>query len=135
MKRGVVEQVPQGFLQLTARNMRAGGATLKNEFLVVKIFHANAMADADHRRAGEIFIEQAQHRNLTLFIERRRRFIHDDDLRPLQQEPNKSRSLPLAAGKRLVPALLFVEMLDEITQAASPHRAFDHIVGDFLVGN
>ena len=97
IERRVVEQMPERFLKFTARHMRAGRAPLEEQLLVVKIFHAGSMADADDGGEREVFIEEPQHRSLTFFVERRRRFVHDDDLRSLQQQTGKGDALALAA--------------------------------------
>jgi hypothetical protein len=64
--------------------------------LPVEVFlETGTMGDADHGRSGKVRAQEIEHAGLALLVERRRRLIHDDDLRRVDQQPHEGEALAL----------------------------------------
>ena len=67
------------------------------------------MADADHRRLGQVFGQKLHDVGLARLVERRGRLVHEHPGRPLHQHAREGHALLLPARQDVVPALLLVE--------------------------
>ncbi len=75
------------------------------------------MPDAEDGRVGKPFLNQLHQQFLTVLVERRRGFVHDDDVGLVDEQPGEGDALLLAAGERLVPRRF---LLDPVLQLISP---------------
>ena len=98
----------------------AARAALQRQQAAVQLLQAGAVADAEDGRLRKPLEQQRQQPELAVDVERRCRFVHDDDVGLVDQQPRERDALALAARQRLVPALLLgVELARQIAEAHS----------------
>jgi hypothetical protein len=119
--------------RLVAHQARAFRVVLQHQLPGVERLQFLAVADADQRRLGQPLEEHLHEMLLTLRIERRRRLVHDDEVRLVTEEAREAQALLLAAGQDTRPARVLVEALEEVTQAdvleRLAHGRVVHLVG------
>src|SRR5947208_13828928 len=81
--------------------------------------------DADDRRMPIRFAQQPVERGFGRLVERRRRLVEKDDLRPDEQDPRKTEPLLLAAREALRPIAVDVELIDQISEPNGAQRRFE----------
>ena len=93
-------------------------------------FELGPVADADDGRLRAALAEELHQLFLALRIERRRRFVHHDDVRLVQEDAGEGEALLLAARQGLVPGRLLVDALDQMAEADMLEGFGDLLVGD-----
>src|SRR5258707_959121 len=95
-------------------------------------FEGQPVADAHDRRLGELLDQELHDALLAGFVERRRRLVHEDPVRLVDQHPGKGHALLLAARQDVVPTLGLVETVAQMIEADIMQHVLQHIVGDAL---
>src|SRR5215467_133801 len=89
---------------------------LQDELAVVEGFELFPMPDADHGGLGEPLHQKLHQMFLTRWIEGGGGFVHDDDVRAMDEDARKRQALLFAAGQDLLPARVFVEAVEEMAE-------------------
>jgi hypothetical protein len=108
-----------------ADEARRAALALEDDLAAVERLELGPVADADDGRVLELVGEQGHELVLALGIERGGRFVEDDDVGPMQQEPSEGEALPLSARQRLVPRRFLVDPLDEVFESDLAQRLRD----------
>jgi hypothetical protein len=111
-----------------AYQTRSARPPLEDKLAVVERLELRPVSDAHNRGFGKALGHELHQFLLTGRIERRRRLVHDDDIRMMQHQAHESETLTFAAGQSAVPGSLFVEMLDQIAEAYGRHQFADRPV-------
>src|ERR1043166_9019178 len=92
------------------------------------------MADADDRRMPIGFAQQPVERGFGGLVERRGRFVEENDLRAHEQDARKAKPLLLAAGEALRPIAVDIELVDQISEPDSAQRRFELGAARLMIG-
>src|SRR4051794_7528251 len=92
-------------------------AALQHDLAAVEGFQLGAMRDADDGSFRQLLGDRLHHLVLALLVKRRGRLVQHDDVGTVQQEPSEGEALLLAAGQRLVPRSLLLDLLLEMIEA------------------
>ena len=83
----------------------------------MKGLQLDAMGDADDGGLRQLGHDDLHHLVLALFVERGGRLVQHDDVGVVQQQPREGQPLLFAAGQRLVPRRVFLDLLLEVIEA------------------
>src|SRR5664279_1713921 len=111
-----------------AYQTRPARPPLEYELAMVERLQLRSVRDAYDRRVGKALSHERHQMFLARRIERRRRLVHDDDIRLMQQQADESETLTFAAGQSAVPGSLFVEMFDQVAETYRLHQLACHAV-------
>src|SRR5215204_3017070 len=95
--------------------LRAALMSYEVELAVMKSFELDAMTDADQGGFRQQLAESLHELHLAVGVQGRCRFIHDDDVGLVQQQPYEAETLLLAAGEDVAPFHVFlVQPIDQM---------------------
>lgn len=91
--------------------------TFQRDLSAVESFKLGTMRHTDDRGIGQFIDYRLHHLVLTLFVQGCGCFVHDDDVRIVQQQASKGKPLLFTTRQRLVPRRLFFHLVLEVTKA------------------
>src|SRR3984893_15253291 len=117
---------------LVADDASASGAMLELDLALMEGLEIGAVADADHGGFRQALVHELHQLLLAVLVEGRRGFVHNHDVRLVDQEACESHALLLAARESLVPGPHLADTILELVEADGGEHLLDLVVAHFL---
>ena len=106
----------------------------RTSFAIVETFESWPVSSMYHHRIGQMITHVLHHSELAELVQRRRRLVHDEDVRWMDQHASESKALLFAPGQERTPLFCFVDAVNEMFKAAAREDIPDLLVCDLLLG-